>query len=915
MNEPYARFLATADVAVWSDCLDELAARAATADGEQLAEVLAQGLCVANYLQWLARVSGELAVASRAEAHVRELRGRVVAAGARAGDSWRRCWALVLVCDRYFVHAHALVGEAGITSPELAVLLVSGDDIARLSGLRRLVRGTPPTTFLPAVFDYTLALVNIGEVAEAQRLLATGGWDEDDPLLIDLRGSIHERLGHWSAAFAAYCRSPWPAHRYRAAVVGTITGQWSESEALEFDEPLQRVLFDLDAELDQAGMSRSVAFLNACLWRPVESWMLELELGKLCFRRRQFAEADVHLSRALLAAPTAARRPIADLRFTNTTWLTGADRPSPLNLLPEALTAGDAAVQLGGDDDTTAPVRTWMARETGNLSLIPASVAGWSAYDRVTAFEALDHPALAIDAAVEAVETSYYHRAVGMLIRRLHAAGLTQAVVRLGAIVLSESETSFFALWETCQRLHELLVLESVTVENPAADPALEPTGAISADAADDSAGAGHEADDADRSEDAAEALQRLVVRYHSRLWELSQFEFMNAMRASRVAREAGDEDLAEELLLRAAKQAEGVSELMAVAVERRTGSPRGVHSDQEALACLARARTGARDRLERLEIAREMLAYGAIRDGQAILAAEGVVSAQAPLSHSEMTVALQCAQSFAESDSRALAVRAARRIAQDAAAGVLGPYPQTYADRLIETVEQNVRQAVGQVREALGPELLKPMSIEPWAGESADGWSAMKERIDALLSVPTEGEPGDISAQLDELCATASFGLRLLMVTRLRERLASLQRELRAVTPTLPAAQVPVGNWYDIVEGERSIMLCYLWRSRILGADDAVEGADLDDFFTEEQRLTDEWERLRREAAAPVLERIAFAADALRYALTKLLDADLRDTPHPILRALFSEIQLDVDRLTAQAADQAVAARRQAGS
>jgi hypothetical protein len=905
VNGPYARFLATADVAVWSECLDELAARAAAADDEQLAEVLGQGLCVAHYLRWLARVSGELAVATRADEHLGELRGRVVAAGARESDGWRRCWALVLVCDRYLVHAHVLVGESGITTPEHAVLLVSGDDIARLAGLRRLVRGTPPTTFLPAVFDYTQALVNIGEVTEAQHLLATGGWDDDGPLLIELRANIHERLGQWPAAFAAYCRSPWPAHRYRAAVVGTITGQWSEMAALEFDEPMRRVLFDLDDELDQAGLNRSVAFLNACLWRPVESWMLELELGKLCFRRRQFAEGDVHLSRALLAAPRAARQPIADLRFTNITWLTGADRRSTLNLLPEALTAGDAAVRLGGDDDTTSSVRTWMADNTGNLSLIPASVAGWSAYDRVAAFDALDQPALAIDAAIEAVETCYHHRAVGRLIRSLHAAGLVRAVVRLAEIVLSESETSFFALWETCQTLHGLLGLEGVTIDDPAVDPALEPADAPSADASDDSAAAG---DDADA------ALQHLVSRCHERLAELSQFDFMNAMRASQVAREAGDEDLAEELLLRAAKQAEGVSELMAVALERRTGSHRSVHSDQEALACLARARTGARDRLERLEIARELLAYGAIRDGQAILAAEGVLSAHTPLSHSEITVALQCAQSFADDDSRALARRAARRLAQDAAAGILGPYPQAYADRLIETVERHVPSVADQVREILGPELLKSMPTEPWAGESVDGWSAMKERIDALLSPPTEDEPGDMGAQLDELCATASFGLRLLLVTRLREKLAGLHQEIRGVTPTLPAAQVPVRHWYDAIEGERVIMLCYLWRSRILGADDAAETADLDEFFAHEQRLADAWEQLRREQAAPVLHGIALAADALRHALTKLLDADQRDTAHPILRALFTEIQRDVDWLTAEIADQAATARRQAG-
>jgi len=202
-------------------------------------------------------------------------------------------------------------------------------------------------------------------------------------------------------------------------------------------------------------------------------------------------------------------------------------------------------------------------------------------------------------------------------------------------------------------------------------------------------------------------------------------------------------------------------------------------------------------------------------------------------------------------------------------------------------------------------------MPTQDWAGEPVDAWSAMKWRIDALQDPPSEDETGDMDAQLDELCATASFGLRLLLVTRLSENLAGLQQKIRGVTPSLPAAQVPVRHWYDPVEGERVIMLCYLWRSRILGADDA---ADLDGFFADEQRLADAWEQLRREQAVPVLRGIARAADALRHALTKLLDADQRDTAHPILRVLFTEIQRDVKRLTAEAAEQAATARRQAG-
>ena len=189
------------------------------------------------------------------------------------------------------------------------MLLVRKNDVSALVALRDLVRGVPPTTFLPAVYTYVQALVNVGAVHEARRLLETGTWRDEEPLLLEVSGSIHERLGQWPAALAAYQRSPWPEHRYRAAVIATFA-QSSIDRELEFDEPMRRVLFALEGDLDQVEMARCATFLHACQWHPVVSWIVELKLGKLSFRRRQFAEADAHLRRAQTSAPRDARPPI-----------------------------------------------------------------------------------------------------------------------------------------------------------------------------------------------------------------------------------------------------------------------------------------------------------------------------------------------------------------------------------------------------------------------------------------------------------------------------------------------------------------------------------------------------------------------------------------------------------------------------
>lgn len=876
MTAAYTRFLTTTDVDIWAQCLDEITrAMRAVPDVDQRADHLAEGLCIAYYLGWLARVAGRNERADRANAQFTDLRGQVLAAGERDTPSWRRCWALVLRNDGFAARAADVIRRDRLDSPEIATLLVRGDDVTRLRGLRGLVRGAggaPPTTFLPAVFDYTQALINVGGVHEGQQVLATGSWDPDDPLLIELHGSIHERLGHWPAAFATYRRSPWPAHRYRAAVIGIITGQWPGTATLAIDRPLREVIGQLEGDLDQAEVARSGAFLNACLWRPVESWMVALELGKMGFRRRQFVEADVHLLRALAAAPEAARAPIASMRFSALTWLTGSDPHRSLNLLPEALSAGETAIRFGGAPADTANVRIWLARESTDHSWVPASLDDWSAADRAEAYETVGDPARTVDVLLENLDNNFYHRSAIRLMRHLHGAGLTRSALWLANLVYRELDSAFGALWETC------LGLQGLSIDTSA------------------------DADEPDRSDD---ALPQMIDRYLERLVELSQFEFMNAVRTHMIARRAGREEQADELLLQAAKQAEGVSEFVAVAVLFRTGFGRGLHADQEALRCLTRARAAARDRLERLEIARELLHFGATAAGRAILAEEGVLSGDAALSHSEMAVALQCVPWCTEEERADLALRAGRRLTLDAEAGRLGPFPWAYGQRLRNVLYEYAPPLLAQVDDILDPRLTAAAREVGWSGKPTIAWPAVEKDLTDLLSADNWV---DVGASMAELFEEASFGLRLRAVSYLRDILAEAQKRSRYVMPQLPPHRIPIARWYDLVEGPRVMELRELWRARLRGGKRAA--ADLHEFYATERALTEAWERQRRTAAAPALRRVAAAADLLSHALDLLLAAARRPVAHPVTRELYAQIEGDINALAADAADQAAAAR-----
>jgi tetratricopeptide (TPR) repeat protein len=872
--DPYQRFLTSADVATWAGCLDETR-QAVEAAGhvEEEATQTARGLCLAIYLEWLAQTSGDLATAKRAAGCFEDLRKRVV--GAESAPSWSPCRALLLIRGGYYAHAARLLGSAGSESPAIAALLVRRNDLSALVALRRLVRGNPPTGFLPAVHLYTSALVNVGAVHEAQNLLSEGDWDADEPLLLDLRGCIHERLGQWSAALDAYRRSPWPVHRYRSTVVGTITGQSTTVAELEVDEAMREVLFQLEGDLDQGEVARCAAFLNACLWQPVVTWILELELGKLSFRRRQYAEADAHLRRALAEAPTEAKAAISYFRFTNLTWLSGRSPNVVLDLSAEAITAGHEAIQFGGDNDMTAGVRTWLVPKTGDHSLIPASIETWRPYDQAEAFAALADDARAIDCWLDSLAVDFNHRAANDLMVHFDSAGLTGAVARLAEVVLDEASDSFLALWETCRTLQTLRSTDGSTDDSSDDD-------AIAFD---------------DRGP--ATGVQDLIRRCQERLIELSRFEFMNTVRTHELVRMAGQEDLAEELLQRAAKQADGVSELVAVATLQAQSS-RGLYHDQEALRCLYRARATARDRLERLQIARELIRYGVLRDGRAILLQERIFSPETPLSPSELVAALQCSAACTQTERADLVLRGARRLRQDAESGLLGPDPRQYATRLLELAGPTG----GKARELLGEDLMAEPASE-WSGPAEREWDRVRDKLDDVIA-ETEVSEEPVATRVAEVLGPTSFGVRLLAAAHLRSRLAALHEMVRTTTPSVPTQRIPVARCYDD-ESPRVIHLCDRWRSRILGED--ADGAQLREFFERERELFDEWEGHRRNDAAPTLHRIRRTAAALCQALEVLPDLEPRHRAHPVLSTVIDAIEVDTEALRAAVSDQAVAA------
>jgi len=559
--------------------------------------------------------------------------------------------------------------------------------------------------------------------------------------------------------------------------------------------------------------------------------------------------------------------PRAQLRFYNLTWLTDNVRHVQLDQLPEALAAGHDA--LGPDTDEDPVIRSWMAANTRDLTRIPPSLDNWAPFDRAIAYEVIGDTARAVDAAVDSMRTGYNHRAARLVLERMHAAGLTRASLGLAETVLDASDRDFLALWETA-----------------AVVQGLRPDGGSAT------------------GEEPADDVERLADRFRARLVDLSRFDFMNALRLHKLFGETGYDDLAEELLLGAAQQAESVSELLAVAVLHRMSPIRSVYADQEGLRCLARAHRLAGERQERLEIAREYLAFGLLRAGRALLVQERVLDEDTVLSPREVVVALQCARGCTPAERAALVGRAVRRLNEDVAAGRLEPYPATYGRRLVETLHAVVPEQAAELSLMLDPRLTESMWEVPWQGEQAGSWATVRTSLRALVTA--DDEPGD--TWIAELPRTGSFGLQLLVIGHLRNELDRAEAAARQAAPDLPAQQIPVAKAVDNGDGPRTIELCLLWRARLTG--DGRNTDELRQFFATEQELGERWEAERAEAGAGHLRRVVRVGRMLEVALSALGAAHPGAEPHPVLGPVLAAVEQDVRDLLASTRERVRIAR-----
>ena len=698
-RDRYGTFLRSADVPTWRACAHHAGERVRRADGDDRCRALAEALCITAYLSWLGRVSGDPDTQAEANARYRDLLTVLDELSASAvGPGIDRCWGIALAWQGYRVRARTLLEDAGALGVESAPLVLPENDVTALATLRPLVAAAAPGgSFLPAVSILASSLVNVGAVREAHALVDACGWPPTEPLLVDVLGSAFERLGQWKAAYEVYKTSTWPSLRYRAAITSAITGG---STPLEIDAATIAMLTE-QVELDQRQISRWVTFLNAVRWQPVDSWLLELEMGKLAFAQRRDSRGRY--------APAAGGRACSRgsplrRRFRALGQPDLADRQRAVHRPGDA--ARDAHRSRAGHGSGRAgrhrerPLHPDVDRREGRR---PRADPGGSAERRpLPAGRRLSRARglgpggrqLAGRAAQGRLLPPHRDRA-GRNVRQ-------GRVLPHGALPRGRGDAGvvdrLLALWEIAR------TLDTVAVHRSAADLV----------------------DEGPMPEDV----------FRDRLVDQSRLEFKNSLRTYELVSDH-DPDLADQVLRRAVDQAAGVSELLAVVrlLRRRPTATGIVSAADDGLRCLWRALNEARDRLERLLIARELLGYGLPRDARALLEREGVLQADTLLTHVETTVLLQLLRLLSADERAGLVGRAVRRIVADHRAGLLGAAAPTYGQRLVAILEAVDRDLAPQVRARLGPELVGDRPATEWHGHPLDDAASVTSRLDFLAS------------------------------------------------------------------------------------------------------------------------------------------------------------------------------------
>jgi hypothetical protein len=846
--EAYATFRESADLERWGACLDayrELEELDAAPKPEVLGE-LSQAICIAIYSLWLARLRGE----RDAEKQFKVRHSRLVRATRycrqHVSTEARLAIAAAAASSGYAAVAasHCPAADAPL---ELAVLMIPATPEKRAELLKPKLDAMPGAGFLPAVYFYAHALLDLGYLDECRRAVdGVSGTFAGNPLMIDIAGQVAELSGDWSAARALYSESDWVTHRYRRAICDIFLagehGRQAEIAVVE-DEAVLKAMGLWSGEIDQAEIARTELCVNACRWRDFDNWLLNFELGRLSFRRRRYSEADGLLGAAARDAPPLYAFAVNHLRFLNLTWLTGSTVLRDVPVVPEMLECGHTALEADAPEEKKAQIRTFLAREAGYISLLRPVFVSEANYEIANAYSCLKDMPGTIEYFCRTICEEYTPRALSWLANFFYRANFRSTAAYLVGIIIEESWDDFFVLWELASSL-----------------VAWEGDGAL------DEAHAAH--------------LDRLVER----LLHLCTNEFQHTIRAIEFFLDFKREDIVAGLLTRADQLAESAEERLQLARARRALSRGEV--DMRSLENLVQAEKEATDRFVRLQIAREFALYGQIQQAREILKAEGLLDGRTPVSPIEYILALQCGRPCLTDDEiAAIGDAATKALGEALEAGTIRRYGVFFRRRL------------GNYRRDSNLLIEDEDHADDDPAEDSE-WMEFKSDFDKTSAdSDVEAERRLLNANVMRL-EDASIFLKYALWSEVFRNFETLTEAVHRIRPDVDDAETPLTRSRLLLSGARARELSALWKDYF---DPDREGAvrnareALRRFRDRELELHEQWERERRKAMSVPLERLAFRSESLKVVLDSIRHSEATGNIWPTWLLVSDHILRDV--------------------
>ncbi len=667
MNNSFEFFLTAADLETWNTCLESLNSSIPSNHLKDSSEVecLVQCLIVSCYVQWLSSVSGNKRMRNSSKS-IFTSRATMLKAHHRRSPSDQTEYGIGILAGWFGYRAEAQKKFSKLNMEDQTnILWLLPDGIAsKAARLREYVIRKDEIIFPPILYFYCDALLTLGSMKEVALLIDEHQMDMNSPMTIDLLGKIQEQNTEWGEASAVYARSSWPVHFYRAIICKRISEGRSSigpgnGNSIEHSEEINNYLSMFEGEISQLEVARISAFINACRWNEFDDWIINYEWAKLSFRLRRHAEAEKYFNKAFDQSPSSYRSAIANLRFGNLTWMSGNSLYQDLDLTPEALECGRIALENAEDIKKHSHISCWIATATNNGDFFKNCLGSEDYLNRGSAFIFEGEMPSAIKAwRTGLTDAHYYPRLHHAWITLLDSCQFDNTFIFFIKNIIENSADDFFNIWELAQKCllpirRNLNEFSSKTIE-----------------------------------------VDKILTQLANLLEKMSHYNFQNLIRAYEFFVHWERQDIAESLLDRASKLAESSEEFLELAIARRKvkwfSSREG---DQLGLTSLSKAEKESRDRLERLQIAREYCYYGQMQRARSILIKERIFESNENLFPIEYIVALQCQICFQEGELLKLFETANSSIKFSQKAGVIRYYLEFYLDRVSTTL--NLDQSI----------------------------------------------------------------------------------------------------------------------------------------------------------------------------------------------------------------------------